>query len=388
MCRRPILFYKNYMSKFIQAVCILSGMIIGVGMFGIPFSFVQAGFLLGTFELIILTGCVLLFHLFYADIVLRTHESHRLPGYVRLYLGRGYARFAWYSTVFGIFGTLLAYIVLGGAFLNAIFGYFSVVLGNVSSALLFSVIGSAVALTSFRKKMIINSVITVLLVLTIIVFVAVLMPRIEWNNFSGFHFDHAFFPYGILLFALSGGIVIPDVIAFLGKKRDRVTRAIVIGTLLPAFLYFLFAFVIVGSSGSATSQDAISGISSIASSSLILLGSIVGFLTVITSYIVLSASAQSLLRLDVSLRAPIPWFLVSTLPLGLFFLGWHDFLSIVGVVGAFAMGVDFLLVIFLHHNLAQKENGGMIIRSWWEYPLYAIVILGMLNEFLRLMGFV
>lgn len=376
------------MSKFIQAVGILSGMIIGVGMFGIPFSFVQAGFFLGTLELLFLTGFVLLFHLLYADIVLRTHESHRLPGYVRMYLGGRVARIAWYSALFGIFGTLLAYIVLGAAFLNSILGYFSIAVGDTSSVLLFGVVGSAVALIPFRKETLVNSMITALLILTIIFFVVLLLPSVEWNNFLGFHVRHAWFPYGILLFALSGGVVIPDVIAFLGKKRGVVVRAITIGTLLPALLYLLFAFVVVGVSGSTTSQDAISGIGRIAGVHVALLGSIVGLLAVFTSSIVLSASAQSLLRLDLSLRAPAPWFVVSALPLGLFFLGLQDFLAIVGVVGAFAIGIDFLLVIAVHHNLAQKEKRGVMARSWWEYPMYAIVALGMVYEFLKFNGFV
>lgn len=376
------------MGKFIQAVCILSGMIIGVGMFGIPFSFVKAGFLLGTLELVVLTGCVLLFHLLYADIVLRTHESHRLPGYVHFYLGRRCARLAWYSAIFGIFGTLLAYIILGGAFLNSIFGYFSVSLGGVSGALLFGAAGSVVALIPFRKEMMINSVITIFLILMVLVFIVVLIPRVEWSNFSGFHLSQSFFPYGILLFALSGGIVIPDVIAFLGKKRDLVRRVIVVGSLLPALFYFLFAYVVVGVSGNGTSHDAVSGVAGIAGTHLMLLGSVVGLLTVFTSYIVLSASAQSLLRLDLSLRAPAPWWVVSLFPLGLLFLGLQDFFSIVGAVGAFAIGIDFLFVMFLYHTLVRGESGRIRVRLWWEYPMYTIVIAGMWYEVLKLTGLV
>ena len=74
------------MSKEIQAVLMLSGMIIGVGMFAIPFSFSTAGFWLGTLELCVLALAILAVHLCYAEVVLHTNERHRLPGYVRRYM--------------------------------------------------------------------------------------------------------------------------------------------------------------------------------------------------------------------------------------------------------------------------------------------------------------
>ena len=75
------------MNKTIEAVLILTGMIIGVGMFGIPFSFSVSGFWLGAAELVVLAAIVTVIHRLYGEIVLATPTLHRVPGYVREYLG-------------------------------------------------------------------------------------------------------------------------------------------------------------------------------------------------------------------------------------------------------------------------------------------------------------
>ena len=108
------------MIRFLEGVFVLSGMIIGVGMFAIPFSFAAAGFWLGAAELVVLTCIVVILHLLYGEIVLATPEFHRMPGYVRVYLGRRAETVSWASTIFGITGTLLAYLIAGSLFLHSL----------------------------------------------------------------------------------------------------------------------------------------------------------------------------------------------------------------------------------------------------------------------------
>ena len=123
---------------FIEAVLVLVGMIIGVGMFGIPFSFARAGFLVGTFELIILTGIIFIFHLVYAEIIEGTDSPHRVPGYVQLYLGKQFAALAWCATLFGSVGTILAYILMGSRFIERLLLSGGISLPHVLVASLFT----------------------------------------------------------------------------------------------------------------------------------------------------------------------------------------------------------------------------------------------------------
>src|SRR3989338_1379551 len=232
--------------KFLEAVLILSGMIIGVGMFGIPFSFVSVGFWLGALELLVIAGAMTWLHLLYGEVVLKTPQPHRLPGYVRTHLGKHTAWISWASAFFGILGSLLAYIVVGSIFLHAVFQN---VWGSSSEffwAVAVAVLGAIVTLFPLKREAFINGVLTTLLIVFIVVLTLFLFPNVEVKNFSGFKPQNVFVPYGVFLFALAGGVVIPDLITVLGKDRGRARWAIIVGTLVPAILYFLFAFAVVG----------------------------------------------------------------------------------------------------------------------------------------------
>jgi len=341
--------------KLLQAILILSGMIIGVGMFGIPFSFMQAGFWLGMLELVIIAGVVTALHLLYGEIVLHTGPLHRLPGYIKVHLGDRASLIAWGSALFGIIGTLLAYIVLGSLFLGHLLAAVGID-GTGIAVWVMVTSGAAITFIPLKRGVLINGALTAVLIGLLVFLVIELAPGIRPEKLEGFFPAQFFAPYGVLLFALSGGVVIPDLITFLGKERHRARRAIALGTLIPAALYGVFALAVVGVAGTGVSEDAIQGLLPFAGSRVVLLGNLIGFLAVFTSYIVLGASFQALLRIDFRLPRLSAWFAASAAPLLLYLLGFNSFLPIIGAVGAGAVGVDGTLLVIAYHRM-QQERG-------------------------------
>lgn len=370
--------------KFLEAVFILSGMIIGAGMFGIPFSFVQAGFWLGTIELFILAAVILFVHLLYGEIVLGTHELHQLPGYVRTYLGPGVARLSWASALFGILGTLLAYVILGTFFLHAIVNFFGASANDNLSAFLIVVLGAIITFFPLKKEASINAVLTALLIGFIIFLIVFLFPRAAFENLSGFHFQNIFAPYGVLLFALSGALVIPDLITFLGRDRILARRAIMTGTLLPAILYFFFVFAVVSALGIQVSEETIQGLGLVLGERLVLLGSVIGLLAVFTSYIALNTSFQALLALDFRMPRILSWAGVALLLLVFYFSGFRHFLPVIGTVGTIGVGIDSFLIIATYRRM-RSDQGFIHHRffSLWQIALYGMISIGVLYEFLK-----
>lgn len=374
--------------KFLGAVLILSGMIIGVGMFGIPFSFVKAGFWLGVAELLLLSGAVLVFHLLYGEIVLKTPEKHRLPGYIKIYLGETAAQIAWASAFLGITGTLLAYLVLGSVFLRNIFVTWPEI-SEFGWAFILALAGAAATFFSLKREALINGIATSLLVLLLFFLSFSLLPQVKLENLQGFDFKNIFLPYGVLLFALSGGVVIPDLITFLGGDRlrpsltrRRVRAAIGIGTLLPAILYFFFALAVVGVLGGQVSPEAVQGWAVLGIPNLVLVGSLIGFLAVLTSLLVLSSSFQALLELDFKLSKRLAWLLGSFLPLALYLLGFKNFIAIIGAVGAIAVGVDSALIIASYLRLKKKEDRRLGWFSYfWSWSIYIMIAAGAVYYF-------
>ena len=369
------------MIKFVEAVLILSGMIIGVGMFGIPFSFVRAGFWLGTLELLVLSAAIVLFHLLYGEIVLKTGELHRLPGYIRIHLGPRFAGLAWVSAIFGILGTLLVYIIVGSLFLKSALGYFDVAASELTLAAFLASAGAVVTIFPLKREAFINGILTAFLIVFIIFFGVYLFPKINPENISGFNLGAAPLPYGVLLFALSGGVVIPDLITLLGRDKKRSRLAIVLGTLIPAALYFLFALAVVGVSGAATSQEAIAGLKGIAGAKIILFGSVAGLLAVFTSFIVLAKSFQALLTLDFGLPGFFSWLIASFGGLFLYFFGFKDFIAVIGAIGAVAVGADSALIIAAHKRAALGKEFRLPFWSLvWRISLYALILTGVIYE--------
>ncbi len=375
------------MIKFLEAVLILSGMIIGVGMFGIPFSFARAGFLLGTVLLLFLTVAMTVFHISYAQVVSQTPTPHRLPGYVRLYLGYRFSLLAWLAALFGIIGTLFAYILIGGRFLNLLLGEIVPAGGETFWVLFIVFFGALVTALPLRREALVNGILTSFLVLFILFLSGFLMPQIKYENLRGFDINSIFLPYGVLLFALSGSIAIPDLVALVGGNMRKSRRAITIGTFIPAFLYFLFAMVVLGAVGSGVSEETLGSLRAVAGDTALLFGGVVGILAVFTSFVVLSSNFQSLLRLDFGASRISSWFFATLLPPVLYFLGLRNFITIIAVVGALAVGFDSALILGCYYKLLVKTNSVLAKKSLlWMIPLCVIIMAGILYEFYILAG--
>src|SRR3989344_359952 len=106
--------------KFLFAVSTLIGTIVGLGMFGLPYTVAKAGFFVGVLYLCVLGLVFMTLHLILGEIVDRSQERHRLTGYVEKYLGRGWKKFIGAIIIFGSYSALLAYVIVGGKFLSII----------------------------------------------------------------------------------------------------------------------------------------------------------------------------------------------------------------------------------------------------------------------------
>lgn len=366
------------MLRYIEAILTLSGMIIGVGLFGIPYAFAQSGFWLGVSLLIILTTVAAVLHLYYGEIVLHTHGTHRMPGYARIYLGEGAADIAWFSAVFDSVGSLLAYAILGSSFLQTIGGAFGFFPARFFIFFIILLIGASITFFPLRKEAFINGILTLWLCGFVVFLALVLFKDIEFGNFAGIDFSNAFLPYGVLLFELSGAIVIPDIIALLGRERRHARSAIVAGTVIPGLVYFIFAFAVVGVLGAGAGEEAMLSLRFILGDQVILWGSVIGFLAVFTSFVILSKSFQMLLRYDLSMHAWSAWALAFFLPFFLYIIGVRNFIGIMVWVGSVAVAVDSYLILRMHHVLEMRRGiEPSRLSIWCKIGIYALFLLGL-----------
>lgn len=362
-------------------------MIIGVGMFGIPFSFFKAGFWLGTFELVILSGVMMLVHLLYARIIIATSSPHRLPGYALTYLG-GYAEvLAVLASFFGITGSLLAYILVGSIFLHNIFQSFWMGSSEMLWAIAITLSSALITLFTLKKEALLDSILSAALMGFLGYIIFLLFPQVSYENFSGINLSEAFLPYGVLLFALAGGTAIPNVVTILEGDSKKIKLAVLVGTLIPAIVYFLFAFAVVGSVGSGVSEEAIDSLKNIMSENLILVLSLIGFLAVYDSYIILNSNAQALLKLDFRFPQKVAWLSATLLPFALYWLGLQNFILIIGASGAIAGGIEVGLIIAIHNRI--RRNQGQTpgwFSYFWRTAVIFMVTIGVGYELWRILS--
>ncbi|MDO8558185.1 MAG: aromatic amino acid transport family protein [bacterium] len=359
--------------KFLQALAVLIGTIVGVGTFGIPYAFSRAGFFIGLGYLGVLSLVVLTLHLIYGEIVLRTHEKHRLIGYAEIYLGTWGKRVASLLMIFGIFGTLLAYTIVGGTFSKLLFDHFFV-LGIGTWSILFFAVMAFFVITDFKTGAPAEVAMSAVLLTIFVAIIGRALPDISFSNLSmPSTFHDIFLPYGVILFSLAGGAAVPelrDILAGDGKMK----RIITIGTLIPALLYALFALSVVGAFGNTTATDSISSLASRYGSWMSIAGGLVGILTVATSFIVMGLVLKHAFIYDLKMRRSVAILTVLTVPLVLFAVSTHDFVKVISFVGGVLGGVEGVLLLKLHR--AARAKGQRQPEYSLRMPLGVYYVLG------------
>lgn len=336
-----------------RAVAVMVGGTIGAGIFAVPFALGKIGLIPGTIYLLVLGVINLLINLIYGEVVLRTPGNHQMAGYGEIYLGKAGKITVSISHFLGIYGVLLAYLIKIGFFLSLIFNFPRPML---LSLIFFLVLSIAIALGIKTISSI--ELYLVGLVLSFGVSIALLgMPYLSLANFVRPLFDShfLFLPYGVVLFALTGSSILPEVKEILQGHHGQMKRAVIIGSLIPLFLYLLFAWIVVGICGPSTSDDAINGLINFLPGWIIRLGAGLGVLTITTAFLSLGLVLREFWNRDFKL-SNLTALVLSTLPvLALFLFGIQNFIAVLGITGALSIGSSGVLIIILYLQ-AKKRN--------------------------------
>lgn len=363
------------MSKLIYPIATLSGTIIGVGLFALPYVTFKVGLwvILGYF--LVLGPLVILIHLFFGELAIKTPDFKRLPGFAKFYLGNWGEKLAYFSTILGIFGALLAYLIVGGEFLTELL---SPIFGGGKVIWTLFYFSLATVLIFFGIKAVAKVEFWGLILLFVVLFLIFLRGKylinIE-NLFIGswkLEIKNLFLPYGIILFSLWGAALIPEVEEML-RERKKILR-IVISTsiLIPIFLYLFFIYLILGISGSQTAESAIPGLRNFLGDGIVGLGLSFGVLTTFTSFISLGLTLRKVFWYDLKMSENLSFVIACFFPLILFLIGIKQFIPVISFVGGIMLGIDGILILLMYKKI-RPEN--LLV-----YPLILILSGGIIYE--------
>jgi tyrosine-specific transport protein len=385
------------MFNFLKTLAVFLGTIIGVGIFALPYVASKAGFPIIILYFLIITAVVLVIHLLFARVCFYTKNIHRFAGYVGEYLGKRWKRITILTTGFGITGASLAYLIVGGEFLKALlsphFGgevfIYTLVFFGLGAYLIFRGIE---AISSFELALLFA------LFGILLVFFAKSVPLI--NSEYLLTIDWKFFavPYGVILFSIWGLPVVPALKEMLCKDflerkfglpkeiknkraeseliKKKIDKVIIYGILISAVTY--------GTCGANTSQDAISGFTKALGNGTVALGFIFGLIACFTSYIALGLVFKKTLWYDFGLPKNLSWFIVCFIPLTLYFLGFKEFIDVIGFTGALAMGIEGIIIILLYKTFLKKKFSRKMNPLLYILP--AFFVLGIALEIFHFVG--
>lgn len=342
------------LNNFWYAVATQVGVIVGVGMFGLPFVAGRSGFFVMCVYLVVFTAVFAVLHLMFGEIVLRTQARHRLVGYAEIYLGTFAKRFVMVLTMLMFIGGMLAYILVGGVFLHDITrGVFGSLL---SYQIIFWTLMSAVIVLGLKMVKWSELATLVLTTLIILFLFFASVPHMSAAYLEGFSLHNFFLPYGVVMFALAGGAAVPIVRDILEGEERMIKRAITLGTLIPGAMYMLFVIAVLGVSGALTSEDAFSGLHGILGEPVIFWGIMLGLIMVASSYLVFGLYLKDTLRYDMGIsdRTALAWTLFS--PLALMMLEWRSFVEIIGFLGALFLGVEGVVLIMIYQRARKRGD--------------------------------
>lgn len=337
---------KNFFNHFAFPTSLLVANIIGAGMFALPFVFYQSGLITGVLYLALFGILAALMHLIYADIVLRTKETHlQFPGYIRRYLGERTGKFANILVFVTLLFTLTAYLILSASFLRIIVPSLS----PLTAMLIFWIFSSFTIFISIKRTAIFDTVTTA------ITLTAIGAIFIYWGSSVPYTVSelpilvakNALLPFGPVLFSFIGFSAIPALIAYVRKESvpfANIRNIIVAGSLIPAFFYFLYVISVWGISRN-VSPDSITGLLETAPYFALLALGILGFVSLWDSYSSVGRDINKLLEYDWRVPSEIALAIVVSAPLALYFLGFQNFITIVSAVGGILFSIWGILII-------------------------------------------
>tara|TARA_Y100000310_G_scaffold161721_1_gene161637 strand:+ start:18428 stop:19537 length:1110 start_codon:yes stop_codon:yes gene_type:complete len=363
--------------KFFAAAFTLTGTIIGAGILGLPYVFSKSGFSIGVFWLILLGMIMLFVNLCLGEVSLRTKKIHQLPGYAEKYLGKKGKIIMFFAVIFGIYSALLAYLIGEGQSLSKLFFgtldysiYFTFAFWILMTLLLRE------GLKELKKVELYGVTIIIGIIMAIFLW---FIPQVNFSNLNYYDFSNLFFPFGVILFALLGFTSIPELRQEIKGEEKLFKKAIIFGTLIPVFLYFIFTLIFVGILGKNIEQ-----VATISFGSFII---ILGIFTMLTSYFVLSFSLKDIFIYDLK-KKKLSFIFVSLVPLLLYlfvtFFNFADFVKILGIGGVVSGGLTGILILLMNINAKKTGNRKSefsVPINWFIIGILSLIfVLGILVE--------
>jgi amino acid permease len=175
-------------------------------------------------------------------------------------------------------------------------------------------------------------------------------------------------------------VAIPEAAKVLEKRQEdkrKLKKVIIAGTIIPALCYLAFMVAVAGVSGSATTLEAIQGLKGLLGGSIILLGAILGFLAVVTSYLIFASYIKNSFINDFKWTPFISYFLVIIGPLLIYFLQLENLVKLMSFTGGMLGGFEGIMILLVLRKAKEKSD----LMPPYQVPLNKVLIVVLIIAF-------
>ncbi len=247
-------------------------------------------------------------------------------------------------------------------------------------AIAFFIIVSPLILFRLSRIGTINFVLTLPEVFLPILFFFVWWPQFDFSVVPLGGSGDWFLPYGIFLFALSGASVIPEVVDTLGASaHKKIFPVIVAGSVIAILIYAAFSLTIIGLAGGMPPHDSLSVLATSIGHRAYVVGTLLGLLAVITSYIALGLELRYTFEYDLGRSQRVAWALTAFVPLIIYLAGVRSFILLLDIIGAVGVGVEGVIIAALARRVLGTR---MLVAGGVALALAA----GAIFELIRVAG--
>lgn len=332
------------------------GGIVGAGAFALPQAFRITGVFFGSLAFWVMAMIVMCLHLLYAEIILARPDlmQSRLPGQAGVLFGPWARRFAFIVYSAALIGACVAYIILGGQFLNVLFSHFGIIVPLIVWQTIFwlgGLITIAFGLAFVAK---VESWLARGLILLVLLCVAILIPQADGSVFQFVTLpSFALIPFGTFVFALIGWTIIPEIAVLLHHAPRPTKLAVAGGSLGGAFLMWLF-----GIFAYAGNVDAIElGPASIAAAmpqGWAWVIPALGCIAIASCFVAISEACSAMLRYDAGFSATKSRMIATIFPFAILFATAGNFQQVVDFVGSYFSTLNALIICAMAWVVLKK----------------------------------
>ncbi len=342
-------------ANFFETIAIILGTIVGAGVLGIPYAVARVGFGIGLVYLLGLGVVSLLLHVLLGEVIIRTKDTTtQLAGLAGTYLGRPGKLIMSGLFFLGTYSALLAYMIGEGEVLTALFGGSTFVW-----SMLFLAVGAFFLHRGLKTVKVVELIMVTGLFFVVLGIAFFSAPAITLTNLTTPpNWVYLLLPYGVILFAFHGTTSLPIARTLLAREPRLFKRAIIIACVSSMALYILFAMVVVGVTGLATTEVATVGLGEALGPWVALFGNVFAFFAMGTSFLALGTALHETYEWDYKVPPNIAWLLTVLVPLVIFVSGVRSFVGVISFAGALFISIEAIMIVLMYWR-AWTARGGV-----------------------------